>query len=158
MNETKEVLSLRQLRLSYYTCQSDALAESADDEATMRLTAENCRHLCCPVNDIIDTAPTLNYCQLYALAISDLHHGARYWPDAVEEARMETHNAQFQQMKKGELVLTEFFEPMERNKNYQMTLAEVEQSLHSQVCASDMPTLKKLSMALAAHFQSGAII
>ena len=115
------------------------------------------RYLCCPVNGIIDTSPTLNYRQLYAQALHELRHGARYWPDADEEARMEAHNAQFLQMKKGELVLTEFFEPMERNKDYLMSLTDIEQSLRSRVSAADMPTLKELSSALAAHFQSGAV-
>jgi hypothetical protein len=60
-------------------------------------------------------------------------------------------------MKKGELVLTEFFEPMERNKDYLMSLADIEQSLRSRLSAADMPTLKELSAALATHFQTGAV-
>ena len=115
------------------------------------------RYICCPVNGIIDTEPTLNYRQLYAQALHELRHGARYWPSCDEEARMEAHNRQFQQMKKGELVITEFFEPMERNKDYLMTLADIEQSLRRRVTAADMPTLKELSVALATHFQAGAV-
>ena len=43
LNETKEVLSLRQMRLDYYNCLASALREATDDEQIVRLTAENCR-------------------------------------------------------------------------------------------------------------------
>ena len=115
------------------------------------------RYICCPVSGIIDTEPTVNYRQLYAQALFELRHGASYYPTREEEQRMEAHNAQFQQMKKAALALTEFFEPMERNKDYLMSLAEVEQSLRRRISAADMPNLKELSTALAQHFQSGAV-
>ena len=115
------------------------------------------RYICCPVNGIIDTEPTVNYRQLYAQAVYELKHGARYYPSREEEQQMEAHNAAFQQMQKGELVLTEFFEPMERNKDNLMSLAEIEQSLRSRLSAADIPTLKELSASLARHFQAGAV-
>ena len=115
------------------------------------------RYICCPVSGVIDTEPTINYRQLYAQAIFELRHGARYWPDRDEEQRMEAHNASFQQMQKAGLALTEYFEPTERNKDCLMSLAEVEQSLRRRLSAADMPTLKELSTALAQHFQAGAV-
>ena len=42
LNETKEVLSLRQQRVAYYTCLLDALRESDDGEEICRLTAKAC--------------------------------------------------------------------------------------------------------------------
>ena len=115
------------------------------------------RYICCPVKGIIDTEPTINYRQLYAQAVYELKHGERYWPDRDEEARMEAHNQQYQQMRKEELVLTEYFEPMERNKEYLMTLSDIEQSLRRRVTAADMPTLHGLSNTLSHHFQQGAV-
>ena len=69
---------------------------------------------------------------------------------------MEAHNAQFQQIKKAALALTEFFEPMERNKDYLMTLSEVERSLHNRISAVDMPSFRELSAAFSQHFRPGA--
>ncbi len=43
LNETKEVVALRQQRLDYYNCLAAALREATDDEQIVRLTAENCR-------------------------------------------------------------------------------------------------------------------
>ena len=60
-------------------------------------------------------------------------------------------------MKKAELALTEFFEPMERNKDYLLTLSEVEKSLRCRVSTTDMPSFRELSAALSQHFQPGAV-
>ena len=43
LNESKEVLELRDMRLLYYTCLTTALAEGADEEDIVRLTAGKCR-------------------------------------------------------------------------------------------------------------------
>ena len=115
------------------------------------------RYICCPVGGIIDTEPTVNYRQLYAQAVAELRHGAPYYPTREEEQRMEAHNARFQQMKKAELVLTEYFAPAERCGEYLMTFSEVERSLRSRVGAADMPNHQELSAALAHHFQAGAV-
>ena len=42
--ETNDVNDLRDLRISYYTCLNNAIAEASDDEAIVRLTAQHCRH------------------------------------------------------------------------------------------------------------------
>ncbi|MBR2114619.1 MAG: hypothetical protein IJ929_08135 [Prevotella sp.] len=115
------------------------------------------RYICCPVNGIINTEPTINYRQLYAQAVYEVKHGARYYPTHEEEQRMEQHNKQFQMMKKAEFVITEFFERTERNKDSLMTLSEVERELHSRVSAVDMPSFRELSAALANHYQAGAV-
>ena len=115
------------------------------------------RYIFCPVNGIINTEPTINYRQLYAQAVYEVKHGARYYPTHEEEQRMEQHNKQFQMMKKAEFVITEFFERTERNKDSLMTLSEVERELHSRVSAVDMPSFRELSAALANHYQAGAV-
>ena len=66
---------------------------------------------------------------------------------------MEQHNQQFQMVRKADLVLTDYFEPVERCKDNLMTFPEIEQSLRSQVGASHMPTLNELSAALAHHLR-----
>ena len=115
------------------------------------------RYICCPVNGMIDTEPTVNYRQLYAQAVHELRHGERYWPDRDEEQRMEAHNAAFQQLSKADLVLTDYFEPAERNKDCLMTLSEIERSLNGRVSAANMPSFRELSTALNQHFQAGAV-
>ena len=115
------------------------------------------RYICCPVNGIINTEPTINYRQLYAQAVYEIKHGVRYYPTRDEEQRMEQHNKQFQLIKKADLVLTDYFEPVERNKADLMTFPEIEQSLRTRLGAGRMPTISELSTALAHHFQAGAV-
>ena len=115
------------------------------------------RYICCPVQGIINTEPTVNYRQLYAQAVYEIRHGVRYYPTHDEEHRMEQHNRQFQQLRKAEFVITEYFERAERNKDSLMTLTEVEQLLHSRVSAVDMPSFRELSTALTHHYQAGAV-
>ena len=115
------------------------------------------RYICCPVQGIIDTEPTINYRQLYAQAVHELRHGERFYPTPDEEQRMETHNKQFQRLGKADIVLTDYFEPMERNKDCLMTFLEIEQSLRTRIGASRMPTFQELSQTLALHFQAGAV-
>jgi predicted P-loop ATPase len=115
------------------------------------------RYICCPVQGIINTEPTVNYRQLYAQAVYEIKHGVRYYPTREEEQRMEQHNQQFQQLRKAEFAITEFFEKAERNKDCLMTLSEVERELHSRVSAVDMPSFRELSTALTHHYQAGAV-
>ena len=115
------------------------------------------RYICCPVQGIIDTAPTVNYRQLYAQAVYEIRHGVRYYPTRDEEQRMELHNRQFQMMRKADFVITEFFEKTERNRDHLMTLSEVEQQLHNYINAVEMPSFRELSAALAQNFQAGAV-
>lgn len=114
------------------------------------------RYLCCPVTGVINTEPTVNYRQLYAQAVWELKHGVPYYPTREEECRMEAHNAQFQQMKKVDIVLTEYFEPMERNKDNLMYFPNIVEHLQERVGAANMPNVKDISVALAQHFQTGA--
>ena len=70
---------------------------------------------------------------------------------------MEQHNQQFQQLRKAEFAITEFFEKAERNKDCLMTLSEVERELHSRMSAVSMPSFRELSAALVQNFQAGAV-
>jgi hypothetical protein len=115
------------------------------------------RYICCPVSGVIDTESPVNYRQLYAQAVHELRHGARYWPSPDEEQRLQDHNQSFQQIKKSELLLTEFFEPTERKKDSLMSYTDVEESLRKRVSAASMPTVSELSNALSRSFQSGAV-
>ena len=60
-------------------------------------------------------------------------------------------------MRKSLLRSTDYFEPMDRNKDFLMTFPEIEQSLRSRIGAGRMPTFSELSSALAYHFQAGAV-
>ncbi|MBR1879364.1 MAG: hypothetical protein IJ804_01215 [Prevotella sp.] len=115
------------------------------------------RYICCPVQGIIDTEPTINYRQLYAQAVYELRHGASYYPTREEEQRMEQHNREFQTVGKAEFVITAYFERAERRKDHLMTLTEVEHVLQSRVKATNMPSFRELSAALVRHFQPGAV-
>jgi len=115
------------------------------------------RYICCPVAGVINTEPNVNYRQLYAQAVHELRHGARYWPDRDEECKMEAHNQQFQLTKSSDILLTDFFEPSPRDKNCLMTFSDVVRILRERVATADIPSRQALSLALNQHFQSGAV-
>ena len=171
INETANVKELREMRILYYTCLANALRESADDEEIVRLTARACRQSGLPEEPcVMRTIDSERICldvdsirKIFRAAYiekgvkprSALNQKERIARD--EEQRMELHNQQFQLVRKADLVLTDYFEPVERNKDDLMTFPEIEQSLRSRVGAGRMPTLSELSTALAYHFQTGAV-
>jgi hypothetical protein len=70
---------------------------------------------------------------------------------------MEQHNQQFQMLRKADVVLTDYFEPVDRNKDSLMMFNEVEKVLRTRISASQMPTISELSTVLSQHFQTGAV-
>ena len=156
---TEKDVQVRKMRSDQYVRSQRTASFIATTNSPTPLTdpTGSRRYICCPVQGIIDTEPTINYRQLYAQAVYEIKHGVRYYPTREEEQRMEQHNKQFQIVKKAEFVITEFFERTERSKDSLMTLSEVERELHSRVNAVDMPSFRELSAALVNHYQPGAV-
>ena len=55
------------------------------------------RFICIEVTGNIDTTQPIDYEQLYAQAMHEIHHGERYWFDSEDEQIMTENNREFEQ-------------------------------------------------------------
>ena len=106
------------------------------------------RYLCCEVTGIIDTNTPVDYGALYGQAIAELDAGVPWYLSREEEAAIERHNQQYRQPATAEELLTTWFEPAPRKKEYFILATAILEELSQHVKASDMPSLKQLTMTL----------
>lgn len=116
------------------------------------------RYLCCEVTGLIDTETSIPYHQLYAQAVAELKKGAIWHFTKPEEAEIERHNQDYRCQSSPEAVLLAYFEPAERRKENFMRAIDILDVLRQHVRASDLPSIKTLTMALrSCHFPHGKI-
>ena len=116
------------------------------------------RYLCCEVTGMIDTSTPIDHRQLYAQAVSELREGAVWYFTKEEEALISQHNQMFRSLPSAETVLTSYYTPGPRCKEYFVKTIDVQQVLRSKLSSVDVPSIKKLTLALrSCGFQFGAI-
>ncbi len=116
------------------------------------------RYLCCEVTGIIDTGTPIDYRAVYAQAVTELRSGAPWYYSKDEEADIERHNQTYRRQSTPETVLLSYFEPAERSKDYFMLAVDIQKELRKHVRMTDVPSIKKLTLALkACHFPYGKI-
>ena len=114
------------------------------------------RYLCCEVTGIIDTDTPFDYAQLYAQALHELRHGARYYLTKDEEALVERHNQQYRCLSSPEELLTTYYEPAECCKANFMRAVDILSELRRHVRPAEVPSIMALTQALkACRFQRG---
>ena len=115
------------------------------------------RYLCVEVTGVIDTDTPVNYQQLYAQAVWEINHGEPYYMSAEEEALMQEHNSQFVSMSATEVLLTSYFQPAPRRKEYFMRAVDILNQLQERTKGADRPNMTRLTRALkASRFEYGA--
>ena len=116
------------------------------------------RYLCCEVTGIIDTGTPIDYRAVYAQAVTELRSGAPWYYSKDEEADIERHNQTYRRQSTPETVLLSYFEPAERSKDHFMLAVDIQKELRRHVGMTDVPSIKKLTLALkACHFPYGKI-
>ena len=116
------------------------------------------RYICCEVTGIIDTDAPVDYRGLYAQAVTELQQGERWHFTKDEEADIERHNQNYRRQSSPETVLLSYFEPAERSKAHFMLAVDIQKELRQHVRTADVPSIKKLTLALkACHFPYGKI-
>lgn len=116
------------------------------------------RYLCCEVTGIIDTDTPIDHRAIYAQAVTELRGGGQWYFSKNEEADIERHNQNYRRQTTPETVLLSYFEPAERNKDHFMLAVDIQKELRKQVRMTDVPSIKKLTIALkACHFPYGKI-
>jgi hypothetical protein len=107
---------------------------------------------------MIDTSTPIDHRQLYAQAVSELREGAVWYFTKEEEALISQHNQMFRSLPSAETVLTSYYTPGPRCKEYFVKTIDVQQVLRSKLSSVDVPSIKKLTLALrSCGFQFGAI-
>ena len=150
----------RRMRSDQYVMLQRTASFIATTNDTQPLTdfTGNRRYICCELTGSIDTSTPIDYCQLYAQAVSELQSGATTYLSTEENARLEHHNKRYMVMSSAHLMLQEFFTPAERRAKYHLSTTAIQQELAKHVRATDLPTLKKLGHALKdLHYQRGGI-
>lgn len=116
------------------------------------------RYLCCEVTGIIDTDTPIDHRAIYAQAVTELRGGGQWYFSKNEEADIECHNQNYRRQSTPETVLLSYFEPAERNKDHFMLAVDIQRELRKHVRMTDVPSIKKLTIALkACHFPYGKI-
>ena len=116
------------------------------------------RYLCCEVTGLIDTETPISYLQLYAQAMAELKKGAIWHFTKAEEAEIERHNQDYRCQSSPETVLLAYYKPAERRKENFVRAIDILEELRQHVRATDLPSIKTLTMALkSCHFPHGKI-
>ena len=116
------------------------------------------RYLCCEVTGIIDTDTPIDHRAIYAQAMKELRDGGCWYFSKDEEADIERHNQNYRRQTTPETVLLSYFEPAERSKDHFMLAVDIQKELRKHVRMTDVPSIKKLTLALkACHFPYGKI-
>ena len=157
---TEHDVQSRRMRSDQYQLRRRMASFIANTNETQPLTdpTGSRRYLCCPVSGIIDTVTPLCHQQLYAQALYELEHGERYHLTPDEEALLTEHNQQFLELSSPVVILTSFFEPAPRDKQYFLRAVDIQAELRRHVRSADVPNIKALTMALkAAGFHYGCM-
>ena len=116
------------------------------------------RYLCCEVNGIINTSTPIDHRAIYAQAVAELQGGAQWYFSKDDEANIERHNQNYRRQPTPETVLLSYFEPAERCKEHFILAVDIQKELRKYVRLTDVPSIKKLTLALkACHFPYGKI-
>lgn len=116
------------------------------------------RYLCVEVTGQADMSGTINYRQMYAQALAELERGDTYWFTYEDEQEITQHNQRHQLRTSIEDVLSNLYAPAEHHQQYFLTTTDILQHLRKNLAAADVPTLRKLGIALKRQqYPSGSV-
>ena len=157
---TEKNVQIRRMRSDQYVLlprMASFIATTNDMEPLYDPTGSR-RYLCCEVTGIIDTDTPIDYRAIYAQAVTELRGGLQWYFTKDEEADIERHNQNYRRQSTPETVLLSYFKPAERCKEHFMLAVDIQKELRKHVRMSDVPSIKKLTLALkACHFPYGKI-
>lgn len=156
---TEKDVQVRRMRSDQYvmTQRMASFIATTNERQPLNDPTGSRRYLCVEVTGIIDTDTPINYQQLYAQACWELEHKKPYYFSKEEEAAIEAHNRQYQNMSTTEILLATYYETAERNKDNFIRATDILTDLQSHAIGLDKPNMKQLTLALkSAGFQYGA--
>ena len=156
---TEKDVQVRRMRSEHYemTPRMASFIATTNERQPLNDPTGSRRYLCVEVKGLIDTDSHIDYQQLYAQAVDELNQKQPYYFTKAEEARIEEHNMQFQNMSSVEILLSTYYKPAERRKENFMKAVDILEDLKNKVTGIDRPNMKQLTLALkAARFIHGA--
>ena len=156
---TEKDVQVRRMRSEHYemTPRMASFIATTNDRLPLNDPTGSRRYLCVEVTGVIDTDTPINYRQLYAQAVAELDQKQPYYFTKDEEALIEEHNKEYQNISPTEILLTTYYEPAERSKKYFMKAQDILDDLLDKAKGSDRPNMKQLTLALkAAKFPYGS--
>lgn len=157
---TEKDVQTRKMRSDQYELRprmASFIATTNEQEPLVDPTGSR-RYLCCEVTGLIDTDTPIDYRQLYAQAVQELHSGAQWHFTKAEEEAICQHNERYRRESTPETLLLSFFEPAERSKECFLRAVDIQAEIKKHVRGADVPNIKMLTMALkACRFPYGAI-
>jgi predicted P-loop ATPase len=157
---TEKDVQTRKMRSDQYELRprmASFIATTNEQEPLVDPTGSR-RYLCCEVTGLIDTDTPIDYRQLYAQAVQELHSGAQWHFTKAEEEAICQHNERYRRESTPETLLLSFFEPAERSKECFLRAVDIQAEIKKHVQSADVPNIKMLTMALkACRFPYGAI-
>ena len=157
---TEKDVQVRKMRSDQYTMTPRLCSFIATTNEHQPLTdpTGSRRYLCVEMTGQADMSGHINYKQMYAQALAELERGDIYWFTNADEAEIVAHNGRHQSRTSVEDVLSTLFSPAEHRKEYFLTTTEIQQRLRKSLIAADVPTLRKLGMALKRqHYPTGSL-
>ena len=157
---TERDVQTRKMRSDQYVMlpRMASFVATTNDQQPLTDPTGSRRYLCCEVDDVIDTLSPVEYTQLYAQAVHELNNGAACYFSNQEEEEIEQHNQLFRTSSSAETILLAYFQPAPRDKEHFFLAADILKGLKEHVSAVDMPSMKKLTMALkTCHFPYGRV-
>ena len=149
---TEKDVQTRKMRSDQYELRprlASFIATTTEQEPLVEPTGSR-RYLCCEVTGLIDTDTPIDYRQLYAQAVQELHSGAQWHFTKAEEEAICQHNERYRRESTPETLLLSFFEPAERSKEYFLRAVDIQTEIKKHVRGADVPNIKMLTMALKA--------
>ena len=147
---TEKDVQVRRMRSDHYksTARLCSFIATTNDQHPLTDPTGSRRYMCVEANGPIDMSGVVAYQQMYAQAVDELENGERYWFTSDEEREIEAHNRQFQQTSTVEEIICTFFAGADKQKEWFMTSTSIQQVLRKHLSAADVPTLKRIGMAM----------
>lgn len=159
---TEKDVQVRKMRSQQYTMTPRlcSFIATTNDPTPLSAAEGNRRYLCVEVTGEIDMTGRINYRQLYAQAVTELHQpDCLYWFTSEDERDIRQHNQSYLEASPTEDILPTLFEPSEtRDKEHFWRLTDIKQEIRRHTKSADVPNLKALSKAVKNHrWPNGAI-
>ena len=156
---TEKDVQVRKMRSDQYVMKPRLCSFIATTNDSQPLTdpTGSRRYLCVEVTGQADMSGTINYRQMYAQALAELERGDIYWFTNEDEQEITQHNQRHQLMTSVDDILSSLYLPAEHHREFFMTTTDIQQHLRKHLVAADVPTIRKLGLALKRqHYPSGS--
>ncbi len=158
---TEKDVQIRKMRSDQYTMTPRlcSFIATTNDLTPLPSGDGSRRYLCVEVSGPVDMSGRIPYKQMFAQAVAELYQpGCVYWFTSEDEAAIQQHNRQYQEVQPIESLLPTLFEPTaERIRANLWQVQNVQAELRKHLRNSDIPALKALAAILKKlHWPHGA--